>query len=365
VHIADAAAGVPAGGALDLEARRRATTVYLPELRVTMLPLRLVEARLTLAVGEPRDAVTAECRAGPGGTLEVLRVFRSKVRLAARTDYVATREPAGLPAWARPLVEVAEALRAGRRAAGARIVDGLQPHLRVRDGVPVFHARGGGAGDLVTTEGAVAHNRAVAEALRAASAPALWRVQDPPRNPEPDAADPLRELRARRSFAPARLSPLPGPHAGVGAPCYLQATSPIRRYADLVHQRQLAAHLEGRPGPHPEEELRAFAGDLAKREKDAHGASQDREAYWMAVLFGSRRGESFPAVCSKAPDRGRGRAWFPSFVQEWPFLWPESAGPPPAEGASLLLRPGRLSPHRGRVEFEPTVPDPNHQTSGG
>jgi hypothetical protein len=99
--------------------------------------------------------------------------------------------------------------------------------------------------------------------------------------------------------------------------------------------------------------VRALAPDLARRERDGHRAAEEREDQWMAVLLEGRRGEVFDAVCSRSPERGRGKAWIPALAQERPFAWAPEAGPPPADGAPLRLRPGRLDFHRGRVEFEP------------
>jgi exoribonuclease-2 len=46
---------------------------------------------------------------------------------------------------------------------------------------------------------------------------------------------------------PGQQSTVPGLHAGLGLDGYVQATSPLRRYLDLVAHQQLRAHVRGRP----------------------------------------------------------------------------------------------------------------------
>ncbi len=352
VHIADAAAAVPPGGPLDLEARRRATTIYTPDLRVPMLPPDLTAARLSLEAGAERPAVTAEVRLDAAGEPAEVRVFRSLVRVTRRMDYGGLREPSDLPPDLREVHAMARAMRDARTAAGARVLDLPAAHLRVRDGVPSLEARGNGAGDLLVAEAMVAFNRVAAGRIKAAGAAALWRAQDPPRGDLPPRDDPLFALKARRLFAPTRISADPAPHSGVGAPFYLQATSPIRRYADLLHQRQLAALVSGAPPPHGREELRALALELFRAEREARAAESEREAYWLAVLLERRGAAPLRGICSRSPERGRGHAWIPDLLDDLPFRWPRDGGPGPAEGAELELRPGRLAKHRARVELE-------------
>ncbi|MCK6479459.1 MAG: ribonuclease catalytic domain-containing protein [Planctomycetes bacterium] len=347
VHISDAAALVAPGGALDLEARRRAATLYLPDGRVPMLPPDLTAARLSLEEGEDRPAVTAEIRVGADGAPEAVRIFRSLLRVSRRLDYEETAAAEGLPQDLRPLHGMARVLRQARIAAGARVLEAPAAHLRVRDGRPVLLRREiGGAGDVLVGEAMVAFNRAAAGVLRAAGAPALWRTQEPPRGELPPAEDPLFLLKARRLFAPVRLAPLPGPHAGLGVDAYLQATSPIRRYSDLLHQRQLAALLAGEAPVHPEAETREIAALLFDRERLVRGAEGDREDYWICVLLEERGAAPLDGLVSRPPLRGRGQAWIPELLRELPFAWPKDA-PPPPEGTPMRFLPGSVRRHRG------------------
>jgi hypothetical protein len=68
----------------------------------------------------------------------------------------------------------------------------------------------------------------------------------------------------------------------------------------------------------------------------------------VATWLEARRGEVFDGVVSRPAARGRAHAWIPALLAEHPFR----SAAPVAEGAPVRLRPGRLSRHRGRVEFD-------------
>src|SRR6476646_5376197 len=87
VHIADVAAHVRPGSPLDLEARRRANSTYVPGAVEPMLPHALSSEACSLAPGVERLAVTAEIELGPGMVPRRTRCNRSRIRSDVRLDY--------------------------------------------------------------------------------------------------------------------------------------------------------------------------------------------------------------------------------------------------------------------------------------
>jgi exoribonuclease-2 len=80
----------------------------------------------------------------------------------------------------------------------------------------------------------------------------------------------------------ARMTTVPAPHDGLGVPQYAWSSSPLRRYVDLINQRQLLALFAGQPAPYPagdETLLRALRDfELAY---DAYAEFQrNMERYW-------------------------------------------------------------------------------------
>jgi ribonuclease R len=296
VHIADVAAHVAQGTALDREARRRATSVYVPGAVEPMLPHALSSDACSLMPGVERRAVTVQLDLHEA-SVERSSFFRSWVRSDARLDYdrvdrvFAGREPAAEP-WATPLAvarRVAAALQRRREQSGALVVDSEEPEFSFDAAGNVVDVRG-----RVQTEAhrliehlMIAANEAVAERLERAGQPTLYRVHERPdparierladqlaslEVPTPPLPEPMMPAQAAeavgeisravdrhvrrvghgrmalsslvlRSLKQAYYSPRNIGHAGLHSPCYCHFTSPIRRYPDIVCHRALLASL--------------------------------------------------------------------------------------------------------------------------
>lgn len=119
------------------------------------------------------------------------------------------------------------------------------------------------------------------------SIPAAYRVQ-----PEPISSgasevnyDPVAHYRLMRSAQPARISTSPGRHHGLGVSEYLQATSPLRRFLDLVTQRQIANTLAGSPPPYSEESIAGIAQRAEVQRKELAAVEGQRRRYWTLRFF--------------------------------------------------------------------------------
>src|SRR3954447_2707759 len=134
VHIADMSAFVRPGSALEREAYRRATSVYVPGAVEPMLPQALSNEACSLVPGVDRQAVTVEMELA-GADVRNVAFHRSLIRSDARLTYeqvdrvYAGEEPAAEP-WGEPLAlarETAAALRERRVQAGALAVESSEP----------------------------------------------------------------------------------------------------------------------------------------------------------------------------------------------------------------------------------------------
>jgi ribonuclease R len=320
VHIADVSAFVRPGAAVEKEAYRRGTSVYVPGAVEPMLPEALSNRACSLVPGEERLAVTGEM--DMDGT-QVVRVafHRSRIRSDARLTYgqvdevLAGRERPQDP-WGEPLAaarEVAAALRARRESRGALEVDSREPQYEFGDDGQVT---GVDFEEQTESHELIEHlmilaNEQVAGYLSERKLPTLYRVHERPDPnavefvlqqlesldvPTPAAPEHMSPQQAAdvaaeasrlvaghvrrtghgraltslvlRSLKQAYYSPRNAGHAGLASATYCHFTSPIRRYPDLVAHRALLAGLgidDAAPRNHELEET-GVATSAAERE---------------------------------------------------------------------------------------------------
>jgi ribonuclease R len=337
IHIADVAAHVRPGSALEAEAFARATSVYVPGTVEPMLPHTLSSGACSLVPEVERLAVTAEIDLAADGSPRRSRFFRSRIRSDARLAYEELDEyfaGRGRPPEhiAEPLAiarEVAAGLRA--RRPGALAVTSSEPEFEFSDSGDVIGAHG-----VTQTEAhglieqlMILTNERVAAHIERRRATTLYRVHeqpDPqrverltqqlaaleiPTPPVPEKLSPTAagELAAEASRLVAREAERRGHgadayaglvlrslkqayysernlgHAGLASPAYLHFTSPIRRYPDLVAHRALLATIQaGEDEPDPEP-VREAGWHSSERERDAARLERDADDVCAAFLL--------------------------------------------------------------------------------
>ncbi len=322
VHIADVSHFVQPGSALDHEARKRGTSVYLVDTVIPMLPEQLSNGVCSLMPNEDRFAFSAFLTFNAAGTVVSRRFVRSVIRSSLRLTYEEAQQVIdagenGSPVGTAPgrrlilaLHQLTRQLRTNRFNRHA--LDINSPELVVdvdaagmMTGVhPAAHT----VSHELVEEAMVAANEAVAAEISNRHIPYISRFHD-----APDA-----EKIAELSAAVAALGLEPGDlthpghvsrllkavrgtpleyyvsmqvlksmkraeytvdnegHFGLAKRFYSHFTSPIRRYPDLVLHRQLAILLEGGGAGQPaRESLAAVAASSTELEFRAEQASRD------------------------------------------------------------------------------------------
>ena len=297
IHIADGGALIPDGGAVDREADARMATLYLPELQVAMLPPGLSHRAGSLLPGEERATLSLLVDVTAEGDLLDWEVTPSVIRSRAALPYEeadAAIESEAHP-WhgaLAPLNGLAEALRAKRERAGALMLDRSEMRVSVHEdgSVDVRVAQPSAAREMVA-ELMILTNSLLAEFCRDRELPAAYRSQKAPDLgdiPEEMPDGPLRRFLTFRRIAPADLGSRPGPHAGLGLSAYLQATSPLRRYPDLVMQRQIGGFLESGEPPYSQQHVTDITQRADVQIRELGRLEEDRRRYWFLKFLGQR-----------------------------------------------------------------------------
>ncbi len=283
IDIADPAAFIARGDPVDQEARRRATTIYLPTGMLYMLPERIGCELGSLRPDETRPAMRTSVWLDEQGQVQGHELSRVSVRVGRRLSYTeADRllageqgEGEGEVADALGLLwEVARARAERRRERGALFLRRREWKLRVFDQgerIEVFPIEPDSPSRALVAEMMILVGGLAAREASERGVPIIFRGQPAPVEalPEVDMDSPAAFAQLRRHLHPASLSLSPEEHWGLGLPAYTQVTSPLRRYADLVVQRQLGAALQGEAPPYDAQELLRVLATAEATEKEA------------------------------------------------------------------------------------------------
>jgi len=240
IHIAAPGLGFAPGSPIDVAARARLSTVYMPGGKITMLPPSVIE-KFTLTEGRVRPALSLYLDVRPDTMAVENRHTRvDLVRIAANLRHQAVASlddafaagniPKGAP-YARELHvlwQVAQALEASRGKSSA-MPDRPDYVFRVENGrVSIEQRRRGTPLDKLVAELMIAANSVWGKLLDDHGVAAIYRVQ---------------------SGGRVRMTTSAEAHQALGTSHYAWSTSPLRRYVDLVNQWQLIALLRREAAP--------------------------------------------------------------------------------------------------------------------
>jgi ribonuclease R len=355
VAIADVTHYVREGSALDAEALRRATSVYLPDRVLPMLPERLSNGICSLRPDEDRLCMVADMVLDRSGKLVSSELYPGVMRSHARCTYNEVQDVldgkdvphrnAFRPHFER-LMALARVLTKMRKERGA-IDFNLPEHKVVLDeqGNPSrMERRERKDSHRLIEECMLAANEAVARFFREAELPSVYRYHGEPDEEKlavfaqlaqaygfqlrPDQVSP-KELNAfmtqlqghpeeralnqllLRSMMQAVYTASDVGHYGLAAEYYLHFTSPIRRYPDLLVHRLLKAHWarsgEARsPAQLEREELRLedMAVQSSERERAAMQVEREVVSFYAVLMMKDRIGEEFDATVASVVDFG-------------------------------------------------------------
>jgi ribonuclease R len=356
VAIADVTHYVREGTALNAEALRRATSVYLPDRVLPMLPERLSNGICSLRPEEDRLCMVADMVFDAKAKLRSYELYPGVMRSVARCTYNEVQDVldgrdvphrnALRPLFER-LLAVSRALRGMRKERGAIDFD-LPEHKVVvgEDGMPErMEKRERKESHRLIEECMLAANEAVAKFFQDEGLPSVYRFHGEPDEQKLAAFGMLaqaygfklrfedglssKELDAfitqleghpeqralnqllLRSMMQAVYSASRVGHYGLAAEHYLHFTSPIRRYPDLLVHRLLKGHWT-RKGKkrsqaavdREEAQLEEMAAQSSERERAAMQVEREVVSYYATLLMKDRVGEEFDATVSSITDFG-------------------------------------------------------------
>lgn len=241
VHVADVAALVQPGSPADREAQARGANLYLPEGTVPMLPPQATRV-LGLGLAEISPALSFGLDLNPAGEVIGLELVPSWVRVQRLSYEEAETRLAQEPF--RSLYRLAERHQAYRQRNGAISINLPEVKVRVQGSQVVIRPLLPLKSRDLVREAMLMAGQAVARFALTQNIPFPFTTQEATEiNEPPEGLAGMFAL--RRNLKRSQMKSTPEPHAGLGLEIYAQATSPLRRYLDLVVHQQLRAYLRG------------------------------------------------------------------------------------------------------------------------
>ncbi len=241
VHVADVAALIPPDSEADLEARARGANLYLPESTITMLPPEATR-QLGLGLSDVSPALSFGLDLSDEGQLLDIEVVPSWVRVT-RTTYAEVSQRLEEEPF-KSMYHLAQLSEERRIEEEAIAIELPEVKILVRDGEVSIEPLLPLPSRMLVTEAMVLAGEAVARFALERGLPFAFTTQPPPDTFERPST--LAEMFAvRKTLKRSQQTSIPAPHAGLGLEVYARATSPLRRYLDLVVHQQLRAFLRG------------------------------------------------------------------------------------------------------------------------
>ena len=359
IHIADVAGIVPKGSFIDEEASKRGETIYLPEGRVDMLPTRLVKEKLSLFEGEKRLALSLIVTFDDDFNIKNYKFTKSKVVVKRNVSYGEAEEFLRGTAIGSKLFKIASSLRKKRIERGAFLLE--LPELKVRvtkdEGIKVEKVYMNTIGHIVVAEFMILMNWLTGRFLAGNRIPAIYRSQLEPISEnarELDKSSLLYPLDAIKFLKPSSIGVIPEPHIPLGVEVYVQITSPIRRYLDLIMQRQISDWIEKREFAYSTDELRGIYPAVELTIKDKKMVERSRRRYWLFKYLKGFEGKALRGFVTSLREAGA-LVYLPEYLLEVPV--PFSSEVAFKEGREIELIVERVDPLRRRIVLIPREKD--------
>ncbi len=299
IHITDVGYYIAKDDPIDHAARDRGSSIYMPDGKISMLPAKLSDDACSLIAGQERPAISTLIHLTPEGEIVHYEIVPSLICVAQQLtfhdiDALVLEDPA-----IQQMHTIAQRYREQRMSNGALLID--LPELNVwvnPEGQPVVSTvNRESPGRMLVSELMIMANELAARFLSDHNLPAIFRSQAEPRERlfENQKGTLFQNWMQRKLINRFVLSSSGERHAGLGLPSYVTATSPIRKYFDLVTQRQLRA-ASGLEQPYTQEQIDGIIASSAETMAQVGRVQFLRQRYWLLKYLQGCTGQKEEAL---------------------------------------------------------------------
>ncbi|MBC7825759.1 MAG: VacB/RNase II family 3'-5' exoribonuclease [Candidatus Parcubacteria bacterium] len=306
IHIADPTRWLTPGDDLDLEARRRVTTLYLPTGMISMFPSELATGPMSLNQGEVCCALSFAVILDESGGVQDFSIHTSLIKATYRLTYDDVDEMLQWGVQAESELETiarwAKRREQWRQSQGAISIHMPESSIKVNgDGDVNVYVLEDSISRQLVAEMMILAGEVAARYGQKHGLPVPFRAQPQPELPPEGEllqlpAGPVRSCAIRRCMPRSELSITPARHASLGLDTYTQVTSPIRRYSDLLTHFQIKAHLRGADLPFSPDEVKDLMLTIASTVQEATLVERQTNRYWSLEFLRRNSSEVWQAL---------------------------------------------------------------------
>jgi len=284
IHITDVAHYIKKGDPIDTDAKGRASSIYMPDRKISMFYPGLSEGMFSLKAGAVRPAISTLVHMNPQGDILDYEVVPSLIRVTSQLFYRDVNLSIDTSTSLRSLWKLAGKYRDKRFEANAIQISLPEIYLWLDEAGDIRFNRidRESPARMMVSELMILANAMMARFLADNDMPAIFRSQtEPQKRLYKDLEGTLfQNWMQRRHLSRFMLGHSPEKHTGLGVDAYVTATSPIRKYTDLVTQRQIRAVL-GLETPYPAEEIDRIITLIEQPLSQVTLVQRKRHRYWL------------------------------------------------------------------------------------
>ncbi len=298
VHIADVGHYVEKNSAIDKEALARGSSIYMPDTKISMVPPVLAENLCSLIAETPRPAISLMATLSLSGEVKQYELFPSVISVDQRLTYFDANTLLDTSGDLTLLYKIGRLFRQKRLAQGAIQISLPEMSVWIDDGNPNFNrVDRESPSRMFISEIMILANWLMANFLAQQEMPAIFRSQPPPKQRlfQGEVDSIYQNWMQRKQLSRFVLGNAPEKHSGLGLNAYVTATSPIRKYYDLITQRQIRAVL-GLDTPYSEDDISDFLQLLERPMRNTARIQFRRNRYWLLKNLESRIGQKTEAI---------------------------------------------------------------------
>ncbi len=306
VHITDVDYFIKPDSALNEESLQRGLSVYLPLEKISMFPEILSEKKMSLIAGEIRPAISFIIRFNKELKLIDNQIVLSVITINQKMSYqdlhelIESNSEEGKPF--QLLYDLAKTLQLKREQEGAIDFKNVDVKIKFDEDNQIYlkHSNQDQKSNLIVKEFMILANHLAAVFCCLNQIPAIYVCQEPPDEPihlDEKQRDNKAYLNEQlKKMKKSEIDFVQKKHFALGLYVYSQATSPIRRFHDLIIHRQLKSFITTQKPYYGKEQIQIVAATADRASKEVKAIERETTRYWLLKYLRQEKKRPFKAI---------------------------------------------------------------------